>query len=60
MRSVCGVQSFYIPRSNQDGVAITAACITSPTLKSVTTKKIDGQNWEAAVAGSNIKAESQV
>ena len=27
----CGITSFYRPRSNPTGYAVTAACITSPT-----------------------------
>lgn len=38
----CGVQAFYHPRSNPDGLAVTVHCITSPTIKSVTTCRFDG------------------
>merc|ERR1719309_293953 len=44
--STCGVQSFYRPRSNPDGMGVAPHCITSKTVTSITTVKFDGQNWE--------------
>ena len=43
---VCGVQSFYIPRSNPDGYAITATCIDPGTITKLTVEDCDGENWE--------------
>lgn len=42
---VCGVKSFYIPRSNPDGVDVNVRCLDVPptTLNIVS---FDGQNWE--------------
>jgi hypothetical protein len=42
----CGVKSFYIPRSNPDGVAVTWRCIDDWQDLKVTVNKFDGQNWE--------------
>ncbi|WP_375210143.1 GFA family protein [Hyphomonas jannaschiana] len=42
----CGVKSFYIPRSNPDGVAVTWRCIDDWQDLNVTVNKFDGQNWE--------------
>lgn len=43
----CGVKSFYIPRSNPDGVAVTWRCLDHwRSLKAAVTP-FDGQNWEA-------------
>ena len=53
--SACGVVSYYIPRSNPDGVAVTVHCLDPATIKSVTTKHFDGQNWEQFYANSDIK-----
>uniref|UniRef100_A0A914BXS1 CENP-V/GFA domain-containing protein n=1 Tax=Acrobeloides nanus TaxID=290746 RepID=A0A914BXS1_9BILA len=47
--SVCGVQSFYMPRSNPDSVAIMPHCIDSDTVKEVRYKSYDGQNWEQTI-----------
>ena len=54
--SVCGVQAFYTPRSNPDGVAVTVACLAPGTVRSVTVKRFDGQAWEAAHAATGIAA----
>lgn len=53
---VCGIHSFYVPRSNPDGYAVTAHCIDSPTVASLTIKTFDGQNWEASYGSSGIAA----
>lgn len=45
---VCGIKSFYVPRSHPDGFSVNARCIDSDTVKSVTVKPFDGQNWEQA------------
>merc|ERR1712080_277638 len=47
--SVCGVQSFYIPRSNQDGVGVMPHCITSDTVTNIHRVKFNGANWEQAM-----------
>ncbi|CAK4117377.1 unnamed protein product [Aphanomyces euteiches] len=57
--SVCGVQPFYIPRSNPDGVAITIACITPGTVSRFDIQTYDGLNWEAAYAASDIAKYSK-
>jgi len=43
----CGIKSFYIPRSNQDGFAVTWRCIDNWMDLDVTINKFDGLNWEA-------------
>jgi len=47
----CGVQSFYVPRSNPDGYSVNARCLDPATIESVTVKPFDGQNWEQNAAG---------
>ncbi|MBB40125.1 MULTISPECIES: GFA family protein [Hyphomonas] len=42
----CGVKSFYIPRSNPDGVAVTWRCIDDWQDLNATVNRFDGQNWE--------------
>ena len=44
--SVCGVKSFYIPRSNPDGYSVNARCLDPGTVTSMTVDKFDGRNWE--------------
>jgi hypothetical protein len=58
--ATCGVQAYYHPRSNPDGVAVTVACLDAGTAASVTTRQFDGRNWEAFIGGSGIAAHSKV
>lgn len=57
--SKCGVQSFYKPRSNPDGMAITVFCVDPDTIESVETRCFDGQNWEKTIEGSAIVGMSK-
>ena len=43
----CGVKSFYVPRSNPDGFAVTYRCLDDWMSLDVTVGRFDGQNWEA-------------
>jgi hypothetical protein len=56
----CGVQSFYNPRSNPNGVAVTWHCIDEDDAKtmSVTNKFFDGRNWEACIGSSDITSKA--
>ncbi len=42
---VCGIKSFYIPRSNPDGYDINVRCL-DPQPKKVIIEEFDGRNWE--------------
>jgi hypothetical protein len=44
--SVCGVKSFYVPRSHPDGYSVNARCLDEGTLEDVTIVRKDGKNWE--------------
>ena len=48
---VCGIKSFYIPRSNPDGVDVNARCLDEGSYESITVEPFDGANWEANAAG---------
>jgi hypothetical protein len=51
---VCGIKSFYIPRSNPDGVDVNVRCLDEGTVTSLTVEPFDGANWErhgASLAG---------
>lgn len=43
---VCGIKSFYIPRSNPDGIDVNARCLNTQP-RSMKVVPFDGQNWEA-------------
>jgi len=44
--SRCGVKSFYVPRSNPDGISVNARCVFELDLSSLSVEAFDGQNWE--------------
>jgi len=48
--SVCGVKSFYIPRSHPDGVSVNARCLDPGTVESMDVQAFDGAHWEQNVA----------
>lgn len=45
--SVCGVKSFYRPRSNPDGWSVNARCLDEADGLTFEIEAFDGQNWEA-------------
>lgn len=47
--SVCGVKSFYVPRSHPDGYSVNFRCLNREEFRSVDIKPFDGRNWEANV-----------
>jgi hypothetical protein len=57
--SVCGVQAYYRPRSNPDGVAVTLACVPSEQIESCEIRKFDGNNWEEFFGQSGISKFSK-
>lgn len=46
---VCGVKSFYTPRSHPDDISVNVNCLDQDTVEAVTVTDFDGQNWEAAI-----------
>jgi hypothetical protein len=49
--SVCGIHSFYTPRSHPDQVDVNARCLDGVDLQALskTLRSFDGQNWEQAM-----------
>jgi hypothetical protein len=45
--SVCGIKSFYVPRSHPDGISVNARCIDSETIEELTVTSLNGREWEA-------------
>lgn len=43
--TICGIKSFYIPRSNPDGYDINVRCL-DPQPTRLTIEAFDGLNWE--------------
>ena len=51
---ICGIKSFYVPRSNPDGFSVNLRVLDRGGFEAVTVESFDGQNWEAhgaALAG---------
>jgi hypothetical protein len=44
---VCGVKSFYRPRSNPDGWSVNARCLDDTEDLEISIGAFDGKNWEA-------------
>jgi hypothetical protein len=44
--SICGVKSFYVPRSHPDGYSVNARCLDEGTVTGMRVEHIDGKNWE--------------
>ena len=43
---MCGIKSFYIPRSHPDGISVNARCLEEGTVNSMKITPFDGKNWE--------------
>jgi hypothetical protein len=56
---VCGVKSFYRPRSNPDGWSLNVRCLDPAEDLDFDIEPFDGQNWEAHAAGlAHLSKES--
>lgn len=44
--SVCGIKSFYVPRSHPDGFSVNARCLDPSTIDSMTITSFNGLEWE--------------
>jgi hypothetical protein len=51
--SVCGVKSFYVPRSHPDGYSVNARCLDEGTVEDMTIVRKDGKNWEQTYGVGN-------
>ena len=50
---VCGIKSFYVPRSDPDGVSVNARCLDPGTVTRMDVRPFDGRNWEASIRGKS-------
>lgn len=44
--SICGIKSFYVPRSRPDGFSINVRCLDPGTLEEMTVSPFNGLDWE--------------
>ena len=47
--SVCGVKSFYVPRSHPDGYSVNARCLDGGTVQDQTVVPFNGADWESHI-----------
>ena len=47
---VCGIKSFYVPRSNPNGFSVNFRCLDEAVNLKCSIKPFDGQNWEKHAA----------
>jgi hypothetical protein len=44
--SVCGIKSFYVPRSHPDGFSVNARCLDDGTVEKLVVTADNGREWE--------------
>jgi hypothetical protein len=54
--SVCGIKSFYVPRSHPDGWSVNVRCLDPSTLRAVAVRPFDGAHWEQSIDGLRREA----
>jgi len=47
---VCGIKSFYVPRSNPDGIDVNVRCLDPATVESIAISAFDDGDRDAATA----------
>ncbi|MEJ0041716.1 MAG: GFA family protein [Rhizomicrobium sp.] len=55
--SVCGIKSFYVPRSHPGGYSVNFRCLDAGEFTSIMTTEFDGSHWEVN-AGEFARLES--
>ena len=45
----CGIQPFYVPRSDPDKIDVNLRCLEGIDLAAIETQPFDGRNWEQAI-----------
>lgn len=46
---VCGIHSYYVPRSDPDKIDVNARCLEGVELDKLAVRRFDGRNWEHAM-----------
>jgi hypothetical protein len=44
--NICGIKSFYVPRSNPDGYSVNVRCLDPETISQIIVTPFDGIHWE--------------
>jgi hypothetical protein len=53
--SICGVKSFYVPRSKPDGYSVNLRCLDDGQVNIARIAMFDGEHWEEAFAAAQGK-----
>jgi len=53
--SVCGVKSFYKPRSHPEGISVNARCIDAGSIESMSIAPFNGRDWEKGRAELDMR-----
>ena len=48
---ICGIKSFYIPRSHPDGFSVNARCLDEETVAKLMVIPVNGKEWEKEFPG---------
>jgi hypothetical protein len=48
---VCGIHSFYVPRSDPEKIDVNMRCLDDVDLTAIDIHPFDGRNWEVAMEG---------
>ena len=48
---ICGVKSFYVPRSFPEGYSVNMNCLDKAGFSSIRVEPFDGADWEKAIEG---------
>jgi hypothetical protein len=48
--SICGIKSFYVPRSKPDGFSVNVRCLDDGAVRVTRITIFDGENWEEHMA----------
>lgn len=55
--AVCGIASFYVPRSHPDRIDVNARCLDGVDVAQLTRRPFDGRHWEAARASLRTEGD---
>jgi hypothetical protein len=44
--NICGIKSFYVPRSHPDGYSVNVKCLEPDTISKIVIAPFDGKHWE--------------
>jgi hypothetical protein len=54
--AICGIKSFYVPRSHPDGYSVNVRCLDDGAVSVTGVGVFDGRHWEEAMAKRTLDA----